>query len=91
MFYLFRSVVHFLGDGALLLRELEIAEVGPLHRTDRAPLVFYLMGHLKALPYPAEVIHWIYSWVAGVFYAIAALFAARFIGRDQTERIVVLG
>ena len=91
MFYVFRSAVHLLGDGALLLREWEIAEIGPLHRTDRAPLVFYLMGHLKELDYPAEVIHWIYSWAGGIFYVIVALLAARFVGRDKTERIVVLG
>jgi len=91
MFYAFPSITHFLGDGALLLRELEIAEVGPLHRTDRAPLVFYLMGHMKVLGQPAEVIHWIYSWVAGFLYVDLALVAAYVIGRDRVERIVALG
>ncbi|MDP6039170.1 MAG: tetratricopeptide repeat protein [Candidatus Latescibacteria bacterium] len=90
-FYVFRTATHLLGDGALLLRELEIADVGPLHRTDRAPLVFYLFEQLKGLGQPAEMTHRIYSWVAGVFYVVLAPVAASTIGRDRGERIVALG
>jgi len=90
-FYVFRTATHLLGDGALLLRELEIADVGPLHRTDRAPLVFYLLGHLKGLEQTAEMTHQIYSWMAGILYVVLAPVAAHTIGRDRSERIVALG
>lgn len=91
MFYLFPSTTHFLGDGALLLRELEQTNAGEMHLPDRAPLVFYLIGLLKNLGITAEMTYRLYSWMSGVLYVLLAFWAAHKIGQEQAQKIIALG
>lgn len=91
LFYHFQTATHFLGDGDLLLRELSQTDADATHHPDRAPLIFYLIGHLKNLGFSAEVTHRLYSWCSGILYTLLALLAAHQVGRERTERIITLG
>ena len=91
LFYHFQTATHFLGDGDLLLRELSQTNADATHHPDRAPLIFYLIGHLKNLGFTAEVTHRLYSWMSGVLYVLLAFLATYRVGRERTERITALG
>jgi tetratricopeptide (TPR) repeat protein len=91
LFYLFPSTTHFLGDGALLLRELSQTNPDATHQPDRAPLIFFLIGQLKKLGFTAKITYQLYSWTAGVLYVLLAFLSAYRVGRIRAERIVALG
>jgi len=91
MFYLFQTTTHFLGDGALLLRELSQTDPDATHQPDRAPLIFFLIGQLKQIGFTAEITYRLYSGISGVMYLLLALLAAYRIGRERAERLVALG
>ena len=93
VFWSTRSVVHLLGDGIMLMRELDDfwSEVP---RTDRAPLTFWIVRGLHRAGasawHSAETTYRIFSCVSGILYLVVARYAARLLGKDALERFLIL-
>ena len=93
VFWGMRSAVHLLGDGIMLMRELEDFW-SEIPRTDRAPLTFWIIRGLhragSAVWDSAETTYRIYSCVSGILYVVVVRYAARFLGKDALERFLIL-
>ena len=89
-----RSAAHLLGDGYLRLRELPDAAFGTALKTSNAPLALWAIKTLYGAGLTgtsSELTYRVYSVLSGMVYLLAALFAARVLGRDGRERTVLLG
>ncbi len=88
-----RSAVHLLGDGMMLMRELEDFW-SEIPRTDRAPLTFWTVRGLHragAFAWTsAETTYRIFSCLSGVLFLVVARYAARHLGKDALERFLIL-
>ncbi|MBE82862.1 MAG: hypothetical protein CME21_09895 [Gemmatimonadetes bacterium] len=84
------SSVHLLGDGYLLIRELDAEAWDRLDRADRAPLTFWLLSKLqRALSVTAtELYVWI-STLSGVAYALCIPLAVRSMTNDRSRQTVL--
>ncbi len=93
VFWSMRSAVHLLGDGIMLMRELDDfwSEVP---RTDRAPLTFWIVRGLHRAGasawHSAETTYRIFSCVSGILYLVVARYAARLLGKGALERFLIL-
>ncbi len=93
VFWGVRSAVHLLGDGIMLMRELDDFW-SEIPRTDRAPLTFWIIRGFHwagaAVWDSAETTYRIYSCVSGILYLVVVRYAARFLGKDALERFLIL-
>ena len=82
-----RSQVHLLGDGYLMLRELAML----VDRTGNEPLALWLVGRLYAMAggFDAETVYRLYSYGAGVAYIVLALSMAAVLSDMQEGRWLV--
>ena len=90
-FIVLSSARHFLGDGYLLLRKLEVDTLKDQHR---APLTF---AFIRALHYAgrafwetAENTYRIYSYASGVLYVLLSFPVASVLGKNKREMSIVL-
>ena len=87
------SAVHLLGDGIMLMRELDDFW-SEIPRTDRAPLTFWIIRGLHRAGAPiwdsAETTYRVFSCASGVLYLIAVGYAARVLGKDAPERFLMM-
>ena len=85
------SALHLLGDGYLLLRELDL---DIWKRLDRAPLTFMLIRFLHNLGGPlwetAENTYRLYSFASGVLYVLLTFAVGGALGRNPQEKSTVL-
>ena len=86
---------HVLGDGYLLIRELDAEAWETLTRTDRAPLTFWALIRvqrtLDALGGDAEMVYRTISIVSGVLYAgLSPLVASRLVDDRRRQSIITL-
>ena len=93
VFWSMRSAVHLLGDGIMLMRELE-DYWSEIPRTDRAPLTFWIVRALHrggaSAWHSAETTYRIFSCVSGILYLVVVRYAARLLGKDALERFLIL-
>lgn len=93
VFWGMRSAVHLLGDGIMLMRELDDFW-SDIPRTDRAPLTFWIIRGLHRAGAPiwesAETTYRVFSCVSGVLYLVAVGYAARLLGKDSLERFLTV-
>ena len=93
VFWGMRSAVHLLGDGIMLMRELEDFW-SEIPRTDRAPLTFWIVRGLHRAGASAwdsaETTYRIFSCVSGILFLVVARYAARLLGKDALERFLIL-
>ncbi len=86
-----RSATHLLGDGYLLVRELDTS----IHTGSNKPLFLWLIGKLHALSHSlsgsAEFTYRACSIFSGIFYVFLSRLMARKLGRSHTESVVILG
>ncbi|MDE2998986.1 MAG: tetratricopeptide repeat protein [Gemmatimonadota bacterium] len=93
VFWGMRSAVHLLGDGMMLMRELENfwSEVP---RTDRAPLTFWIVRGLHRAGGSAwispETTYRLFSCLSGILFLIVARYVARLQGKNALERFLIL-
>ena len=91
-FVALRSACHLLGDGYLLLRDLD---AGILQRTHRAPLTFALVQALHSIGgilwETGDNTYRIYSYASGVLYVLLAFPVAGALGRNPLEKCILLG
>ncbi len=87
--------VHLLGDGYLLIRELDAEAWERLSRTDRAPLSFWLLVRLhRAILYvggDAELTYRLVSTASGILYGILISPVARAISPTESSTGIVSG
>ena len=92
VFVALRSACHLLGDGYLLLRDLD---TDILQRTHRTPLTFTLVRALHnaggALWETAENTYRIYSYASGMLYVLLAFPVAGALGKNPLEKSALLG
>ncbi len=92
-FWGMRSAVHLLGDGIMLIRELDDFW-SEIPRTDRAPLTFWIIRGLHragaSVWDSAEITYRIFSCVSGILYLVVVRYAARILGNDALERFLIL-
>ncbi len=93
VFWGMRSAVHLLGDGIMLMRELDDFW-SDVPRTDRAPLTFWIIRGLHragaSIWDSAETTYRIFSCASGVLYLVAVRYAARTLGKDVLERFLIM-
>ena len=93
VFWGMRSAVHLLGDGIMLMRELDDFW-SDVPRTDRAPLTFWIIRGLHragaSIWESAEITYRIYSCVSGILFLVAVGYAARILGKDAIERFLIM-
>ena len=93
VFWSMRSAVHLLGDGIMLMRELDDFW-SEIPRTDRAPLTFWIVRGLHSVGasawHSAETTYRIVSCVSGILYLVVAGYAVRLLGKDPLERFLIL-
>ena len=83
-----RSQVHLLGDGYLMLRELAMF----VDRAGNEPLALWLLGQLYAFAAgDAEGVYRLYSYGAGIAYVAIALMMARALATTRDARWLVFG
>lgn len=87
-FVTWRSQVHLLGDGYLMLRELAML----VDRTGNEPLALWLVAKLyAALPgFDAEAVYQLCSYSAGIVYVSLALVMAAVLSSERENRWLVL-
>lgn len=93
VFWGMRSAVHLLGDGIMLMRELEDFW-SEIPRTDRAPLTFWVVRglHRAAGAFAwtsAETTYRLFSCLSGILYLVVVRYAARLLGKDALERFLI--
>ena len=90
-FVALRTANHLLGDGYLILRELD---AGILERTQRAPLAFALIRALHstggALLETAENTIRLYSYASGGLYVLLCFPVAGALGKNPREKSIAL-
>jgi Flp pilus assembly protein TadD len=89
------SALHFLGDGYLLIRELDSGAWDTLSRTDRAPLTFWMLTRLHhvalAMGNNAESVYRTVSVISGLGYAfLVPLVASRLSSDGRRQTCIVL-
>ena len=93
VFWGMRSAVHLLGDGIMLMRELDDFW-SDIPRTDRAPLTFWIIRGLHRAGAPiwesAETTYRVFSCVSGIMYLVAVGYASRILGKDALERFLIM-
>ena len=89
----FRSAVPLLGDGHMLLLELD--DLWGVERVDRAPLAYWLIrwmdGTGREVWGSPEMTYRIFSYASGALYLGLSVPIGRVLGRTPLERTVVLG
>lgn len=92
VFWGLRSAVHLLGDGIMLMRELEDFW-SEIPRTDRAPLTFWIVRGLHragAFAWTsAETTYRLFSCFSGILYLVVVRYVARLLGKDALERFLI--
>lgn len=88
-FVLWRSQLHLLGDGYLMLRELVML----VDRTGNEPLALWVLAKLyrSSVGLDAGTVYRLYSYVAGVCYVLLAFPVAASLGTAREGRWLVLG
>ncbi len=91
VFVALRSACHLLGDGYLLLRDLDAGILQPTHR---APFTFVLVRFLHSTGGPlwetAENTYRTYSYVSGAIYVLIAFPVAGTLGKTPLKKSIVL-
>ncbi|MDE2890201.1 MAG: tetratricopeptide repeat protein [Gemmatimonadota bacterium] len=93
VFWGMRSAVHLLGDGIMLMRELEDFW-SEIPRTDRAPLTFWIVRglHRAAGAFAwtsAETTYRLFSCLSGILFLVVVRYTARLLGKDALERFLI--
>ncbi|MCZ6633008.1 MAG: tetratricopeptide repeat protein [bacterium] len=83
-----RSAIHLLGDGYLLIRELEEGVLISLHKNE--PLSLWLLATLHNTSLSAETTGRLYSVLSGIFYVFLTLPVCRLLGQNRLEKILIL-
>ena len=95
LFGIFRSAIHLLGDGYLLLRDLEYFDPETSWEGVNAPLIYWSVKQLHRLGgsiWESPIVSYrLYSMACGAAYFGLCPTAARVLGRSGTERTVILG
>ena len=87
------SAVHLLGDGYLLIRELDAEAWEHLARMDRAPLTFWTLIRLHRIldwaGRDAEFVYRAVSVLSGLAYAVLSPVVAAAISEDRKRRTII--
>ena len=83
-----RSAIHLLGDGYLLIRELEEGVLISLHKNE--PLSLWLLATLHNTSLSVETTGRLYSVLSGIFYVFLTLPVCRLLGQNRLEKILIL-
>lgn len=92
LFVALRSASPLLGDGYLYLNELSLSIRFDNFRTDRAPLLFWMLKKLHELRSgspPISTYH-LYSYFSGFVYLVTVWFLARSMSQIRPERALVV-
>lgn len=91
-FIIFQTPTHFLGDGALFLRELAtLSNHQAWSRPNRSPIVYALIENLyHNLNTTPLFTYQIYSWASGFLYLCTAVIFSKKIGQNKTETALLL-
>ena len=96
LFFVFRSALHLLGDGYLLLRDLTFFNPRVTWKGVNAPLSYWTLkavyesapGSIQAAP---QIIYRVWSATSGVIYILLAVRVAGTLGQNAAERLITLG
>ncbi len=95
LFGLFRSSIHLLGDGYLLLRDLAYFDPEISWKGINAPLVYWTVKKFHILGesiWESPVVTYrLYSMICGAAYFGLSPVAARVLGKTGVERTIILG
>ena len=87
------SAVHLLGDGYLLIRELDAEAWERLARTDRAPLTFWILIRLHRVLHwagqDAEFTYRAVSVLSGLAYAVLSPVVAATLSEERRRRTII--
>ena len=95
LFLVFRSALHLLGDGSLLLRDLTFFKPSVTWKGVNSPLSYWsinaIYGYATSTLDSPETVYRSWSTASGILYSALALPVARTLGQNAAERLVTLG